>query len=246
MTCPQRAIGTEDISLNQLLLALRRSRETAEVKAAYDEFLQLLDRAQVGAQACQAGARMPGFVLPSAEGRLIDSAELLARGPLVVTFFRGGWCPYCSATLDALEAVLPDLSRAGGTLIALTPETGGRALIMRRDQALHYEVLVDVDLAVAMTFGIVFRTPPRYVELLRRRGIDLAERSGNPAWLLPIPATFLVGKDGVVLRSWLNIDFTQRAEPAEILEALAHLHARRRLEGEGLARGGHEGAAPSG
>ena len=206
--------------LNGFLAALRRSRDTAEVRAAYDEFLARLDVGQVAAEACKPGDRMPGFLLPNAEGRLIDSAELLARGPLVVTFFRGGWCPYCSATLDALEAVLPELSRTGGTLVALTPETGGHALSTKRERGLRYEVLVDVDLAIAMAFGIVFRTPPLYAELLRRRGIDLAERSGNPAWLLPVPAAFLVGEDGVVLRSWVNLDFTQRAEPTEILEAL--------------------------
>lgn len=211
------------MSLNAVLQALRRSRDTAEVRAAYDEFLKRLDAGQAAAQACKEGDPMPGFLLPSADGRLVGSEELLADGPLVVTFFRGDWCPYCAATLDALEAVLPDLSRAGGTLVALTPETGGRALATRRDRALHYEVLVDVDLAVAMAFGIVFRTPPLYAELLRRRGIDLAERSGNPAWLLPVPATFLVGRDGIVLRAWVNRDFTHRAEPSDIVTALRSL-----------------------
>ncbi len=211
------------MSLNEVLQALRRSRDTSEVRVAYDEFLKRLDAGQVAAQACKEGDPMPGFLLPSADGHLVGSEELLAEGPLVVTFFRGDWCPYCAATLDALEAVLPELSRAGGTLVALTPETGGRALATKRDRALHYEVLVDVDLAVAMAFGIVFRTPPLYAELLRRRGIDLAERSGNPAWLLPIPATFLVGRDGIVLRAWVNRDFTQRAEPSDIVTALRSL-----------------------
>ena len=211
--------------LNGFLQALRRSRETAEVKAAYDEFLERLDAGQVAAEAVKPGDAMPAFLLPNAEGRLVASAGLLAQGPLVVTFFRGGWCPYCSATLEALEMVLPELSRAGGTLVAMTPETGGRALAMKHDRNLHYEVLVDVDLAVAMAFGIVFRTPPLYAGLLRKRGIDLAERSGNPAWLLPVPAAFLVGQDGIVLRSWVNVDFTQRAEPTEILKALTGLQA---------------------
>jgi peroxiredoxin len=211
--------------LNGFLAALRRSRETAEIKAAYDEFLERLDAGQVATEACKPGDRMPGFLLPNADGRLVESGELLARGPLVVTFFRGGWCPYCSATLEALEAVLPELSRTGGTLVAMTPETGGRALAMKHDRGLHYEVLVDVDLAIAMAFGIVFRTPPLYVELLRHRGIDLAELSGNPAWLLPVPAAFVVGQDGIVLRSWVNVDFTQRAEPTEILKTLSALQA---------------------
>lgn len=184
--------------LNAILAALRRSRETAEMRAAYDEFLHRLDARQVAAQACKPGDRMPVFLLPSAEGRLVESGELLAHGPLVVTFFRGGWCPYCSATLEALETVLPELSRAGGILVAMTPETGGRALAMKRDRGVQYKVLVDVDLAVAMAFGVVFMTPPLYAALLRRRGVDLAERSGNPAWMLPVPVAFLVGRDGIV------------------------------------------------
>ena len=215
--------------LNEILQALRRSRETAEIRAAYDEFLERLDAGQIAAQSCKEGDRMPEFLLPSADDRLVGSEELLAAGPLVVTFFRGGWCPYCSATLDALEAVLPELSRAGGTLVALTPETGGRALATRQDHDLHYELLVDVDLAVAMAFGIVFRAPPLYSDLLRRRGIDLVERSGNPGWLLPVPATFLVGQDGIVLRAWVNRDFTQRAEPSDIVKALSSLQILSRL-----------------
>ncbi len=211
--------------LNSLLSALRKSRETAEIKAAYDEFLQRLDQAQVAAEALRPGAAMPPFLLPNAEGELVDTADLLRRGPLVVTFFRGNWCPYCVATLNALEAALPALRDAGGTLVALTPETGGLALSMKTSHGLTYEVLVDVDLAVAMQFGVVFRTPPRYAALLSRLGFDLAARSGNAGWLLPIPATFLVGQDGVVRRSWVNIDFTIRAEPTEVVAAVRELSA---------------------
>jgi len=206
--------------LNEMLKARRRARETAEIKAAYDEFLARLSDAQVGAQARKAGDAMPDFLLPNAEGRLVDSADLLARGPLVITFIRGQWCPYCALTLEALEAVLPDLEAAGGTLVAMTPETGGRALVTKTERGLHYEVLIDVDLAVAMAFGIVFRTPPLYAALLSRAGIDIADRSGNPAWFLPIPATFVVGRDGTIRRAWVNIDFTERAEPTEIIQTL--------------------------
>ena len=211
------------VSLNAVLRALRRSHETSEVRAAYEEFLQRLDAGEVTAQARREGEKMPPFLLPNAEGRLVDSAALLAAGPLVVTFFRGDWCPYCAATLDALEEVLPELSRAGGTLVAMTPEVGGRALAMKEGHDLRYEVLVDVDLEVAMAFGIVFRTPPLYADLLRRHGVDLAERHGNPAWLLPVPATFLVGADGPVRHAWVNCDFTQRVEPADVVTAVKSL-----------------------
>lgn len=209
--------------LNEKLKAWRDARMAAEVRAAYDDFLERLDAAQVARGARHAGDPMPAFLLPNAEGRLVDSAELLARGPLVVTFFRGTWCPYCAMTLDALEAALPAIRAAGGTLVAMTPETGGRALAMKRDHGLHYEVLADVDLAVAMQFGIVFRTPPLYRKVLARAGVDLAERSGNPAWFLPVPATFLASRDGIIRRAWVNVDFTERAEPDEIVAALQAL-----------------------
>ncbi len=193
------------------------------MQAAYDEFLQRLDATQVAAQALKPGDRAPEFLLPDAEGRLVDQSALLGAGPMVLTFFRGTWCPYCAATLDALEAILPELSASGGTLVAMTPETGGRALAMKQAHGLHYHVLADVDLVIAMAYGIVFRIPARYEALLRSRGVDLQERSGNPSWFLPVPATFLVRQDRVIARSWVNIDFTQRAEPDEILAALRAL-----------------------
>lgn len=211
--------------LNEKLKAWRAARMSAEVRAAYDDFLERLDAAEIARQARLAGDPMPGFLLPNAEGKLVDSDDLLARGPVVVTFFRGDWCPYCSMTLDALETALPEIRSAGGTLVAMTPETGGRALTMKRKHDLNYEVLVDVDLAVAMNFGVVFRAPPEYRKLLARAGVDLAERSGNPAWLLPVPATFLVGRNGSIRRAWVNVDFTERAEPTEVVAALRALGA---------------------
>jgi peroxiredoxin len=202
---------------------LRRTFLKGDGGPAYEEFIARLDAAKIAAQALQPGDAMPAFLLPNAEGELVDSAELLAAGPIVVSFFRGGWCPYCSATLDAMQAVLSEVTAAGATFVAMTPETGGRALATKRAHGLHYQVLADVDLAIAMAFGIVFRTPPLYEALLRRTGVDLAERTGNPAWLMPLPATFLVRRDGVIARSWVDIDFTRRAEPADIVAALKAL-----------------------
>jgi len=205
------------------LIHLRQTHLKSETHAAYAECLATLDSEAVRACALRAGDIMPAFLLPSAEGMLVESAALLAEGALIIAFFRGDWCPFCAATLDALEAIRPQFAAAGGRLVALTPETGGRALATKRGHCLHYDVLSDVDLAVAFAFGLVYRAPPLYRALLRRSGVDLAERSGNATWFLPVPATFLVRPDGVIARAWVNIDFTQRAEPAEILGALRSL-----------------------
>ncbi len=204
-------------------LAAVRDRMPGDVLAAYDAFLATLDTAGVAAQVLPEGAPCPDFLLPRAEGGLVSRDDKLARGPLVLTFFRGAWCPYCSETLDSLEEALPDLVAAGASLVGLTPETGGRALAMKQAHALNYDVLIDVDLAIGMAFGVVFRTPPAYEAVLRSRRVDLPERSGNATSWLPIPATFLVGRNGRIAKRWVDIDFTRRPEPADIVAAVRAL-----------------------
>ena len=201
-------------------LAGIRAGMPADVLAAYDAFLATLDAAGVSAQVLPEGAACPDFLLPRAEGGLVSRDDKLAHGPLVLTFFRGAWCPYCSETLDALEEALPDIVAAGASLVGLTPETGGRALAMKQAHTLSYDVLIDVDLAVGMAFGVVFRTPPAYEAVLRSRKVDLPERSGSPTSWLPIPATFLIDRRGRIARRWVDIDFTRRPEPDEILAAI--------------------------
>ena len=208
------------MELNQRLSALRQTRMSGQVREAYDAFMAALDRAELAAHALKPGEPMPGFLLPNAEGRLVALDDLLATGPVVVTFFRGDWCPYCTETLRTLERALPAISDAGAHLLALTPETGGRALRTKLRHGLHYEVLADVDNLVAMQCGVLVSPPEGYRALLRKAGVDLAGRHGNAGWSLPVPATFLVGQDGIVRDAWVDPDFTRRAEPAAVLDAL--------------------------
>lgn len=216
------------MDLTGRLAALREAQFQGEVSAAYADFVAMLDRAEVAAHTLACGAVMPGFLLPSAEGQLLSSADLLDHRPLVITFFRGDWCPFCMLTLAALEEALPDIDAAGATLIAMTPETGGRALRAKRVHGLNYDVLSDVDNAVAMQFGIVVNPPKSYRALLARAGVDLVERHGNLGGFIPLPATFLIGTDGIVQRAWVDLDVTRRVEPAAIVDA-----ARRLIHGPG-------------
>jgi peroxiredoxin len=163
------------------------------------------------------------FVLPNSEGHLVSSDELLKHGPLIVSFFRGSWCPYCRKTLEALESALPRIEAAGGQLVALTPDTGAHLASARRMHSSNYEVLSDVDGAVSLQFGTLIRVPKPYRELLTEFGIDLAERHGNAGWFIPMPATFVVDRAGLIRYTFVNVDYTHRAEPDDIVDILLRL-----------------------
>ncbi len=195
----------------------------ADVHAAYDAMLEELRRTPFLDQALRVGDPFPDFLLPNAEGQLVARDDLFGRGPVVVTFFRGTWCPYCAVQLDALEEALPQIAAAGASLAAITPETGGRAAEAKAKHDVHYEILADVDQGLGMACGVVFRAPEPYRNMLRNRGVDLTERHGHGGWFLPVPATFVVNRDGVVRWAFMDVDFTRRAEPDDILAALAAL-----------------------
>ncbi|HQT65602.1 MAG: alkyl hydroperoxide reductase [Acidocella sp. 20-57-95] len=165
----------------------------------------------------QPGHLFPDFMLPSAEGRLLSLGEFLARGPVIVSFFRGEWCPFCKLMLAALTEALPQISAAGATLLGLTPETGGLALSMKTYHGAPFEILSDVDCGVGLAAGVVFRIPPLYRASL---GDKFAARQGNEGWYLPIPATFILTPDGRVAWRFANIDFSRMPEPADIIQAV--------------------------
>ena len=214
------------MSFTERLKELFRQRSTPQRKLAHADVVQRLYQAELAKRALQPGDRAPAFLLPNAEGTLVASVDLLACGPLVISFFRGGWCPYCALTMREMEATLPAIAAAGGRFVAIWPETGGLARRTKRDRGLHLELLIDVDNALAMQFGLVFRTPELYRQLLLDQGVDLSERHGNTAWLLPVPATYVVAPDGIIAYAFADGDFTSRADPETIVRAVAALAGR--------------------
>ena len=204
-------------------LAAYRARQARKVRAVYDSMIRELAARGFADHILAVNEQFPNAVLPSAEGELVALADLRARGPLVITFFRGEWCPYCRLTLDALAAAQPAFEAAGAHLIAITPETGGLALEARRKHHARFEILSDVDCGLGLACGVVFRTPEVYRSLLLHFGTDLAKRHGNDAWFLPIPCTFVVDSAGVVRWRFASLDFTMRAEPDDVIAALGAL-----------------------
>ncbi len=195
----------------------------ADVHAAYEAMLAELRRTSFLDHALRVDEPFPDFLLPNAEGQLVARDDLLGHGPVVVTFFRGTWCPYCAIQLKALEEALPEIAAAGARLAAITPETGGRAGEAKARHGAHYEILADVDQGLGIACGVVFRTPEPYRRLLLSRGVDLEERHGHAGWFLPVPATFVVDRGGAVRWAFMDVDFTRRAEPDDILAAVAAL-----------------------
>jgi peroxiredoxin len=169
------------------------------------------------------GDPFPDFLLPDPAGSLVERDELLAEGPIVVTFFRGHWCSFCVAAVDALVEALPAMRQLGARLVAVTPETGGQAQRAGCCSQPGFNILADVDHGLALSCGIAFKSPTPLRELLTGRGLDLMVRQGSEAWFLPVPATFVVDRDGIVRWSFVDVDFTRRAEPSEVLAALRGL-----------------------
>ncbi len=187
---------------------------------------RLNSTAREGALRC--GDRMPHFVLPNADGELVFSDDLLAKGPLVICFFRGGWCPFCSATLQALQEILPDIIAQGASLIAISPDTAGHGRATQQSLGLQYDVLSDVDNATGLRFGVVYRVPDEYWSALLSFGIDLARRHGDQSHLQPMPAAFIADTAGVLRYAHVSGDVTDRCEPAAIAGLL-----RSMLSGDG-------------
>jgi peroxiredoxin len=196
-----------------------------ELQEAFEALIGRLKACDVTAASLKAGDRIPDFMLPSTEGRLVSSAELLGRGPLVLSFFRGAWCAYCTEELSALEEVHREIERLGASLVAVTPDTGGAIAAAKRDNRLSFDVLSDADNGLALQFGLVYCLPETARRHFVALGVDLAVRHGNDAWLLPIPATYVVDRSGVIRHAELDVDFRSRMEPADILAELRRISA---------------------
>lgn len=171
-------------------------------------------------RALRAGDKAPVFTLTDPDGTLVSSTELLEKGPLVISFYRGVWCPYCNMELQALEEALPEFQAAGASLVAISPQTPVNSRKSVRQNKLSFAILSDARNDVAAAFGLRFALPDYLVELYKALKNDLPAVNGDPSWTLPMPARYVVGQDGTILYSEVNPDYTRRPEPADLLAAL--------------------------
>ena len=166
------------------------------------------------------GQKAPLFELPDAGGNLIALGSRLKSGPVVVTFYRGGWCPYCNIALRALQSRLLEIKRLGGSLIAISPELPDQSLSTREKLALGFDVLSDHENAVARQFGLVYRVSDAARQRLLALGRDLVASNGSTTWELPITATYVINPNGFVVFAHIDADYRERLDPALIVETL--------------------------
>jgi peroxiredoxin len=176
-------------------------------------------------RALKAGDKAPEFSLTDADGNIYNSSDLLARSPLVVTFYRGVWCPYCNMDLAALEAERAEIEARGVRLVAISPQTAANSRKSQRDNKLNFPILSDKDSEVANKFGIRFSLPDDLIEVYRSFGTDLSQFNFGQDWRLPMPARYVIGRDGVIAYAEVNPDYSRRPDPSELLPVLDKLKA---------------------
>lgn len=208
---------SQDLENKRTAAAINIPKEKYAVMQASTKELQAAELSQ---QAFKKGQKIPSFELPNAKGNTVRSEELLKNGPLIISFYRGGWCPYCNMELRALQQVLGQIQETGAQLVAISPETPDNSLTTSEKNELTFEVLSDINNNYAKQLGLVFQMPEDLREVYHSFKIDVPKHNENQDYELPMPATYVVNTDGEIIFDFVPEDYTYRLDPEEILKVL--------------------------
>lgn len=197
-----------------------------ETQAIHSQAVEELKSRDLAANILPVGAKAPAFELPDHNGKMVSSADLLAKGRLVLSFIRGRWCPFCVGQMEAMNLVLRQIEQAGAAFVAISPQTVKQSFFMHDQHQLRFPLLSDAGNKVARQFGLTYRVPSLQEAIYRRAFVNLPFTNGDESWELPIPATYIVDRDGTVLYASANEDYTERPEPTEVV---GFLQSRLRL-----------------
>lgn len=194
----------------------------AETQAIHAGVVAELKERDLAARILPFGSKAPAFELQDHDGRTISSADLLSQGRLVLCFIRGRWCPFCVGQMEAMNLVVPQIERARATLAVVSPQTVKQSFFMHDQHKLRFPLLSDAGNQLARQFGLTYRVPELQQAVYRRAFVNLPFTNGNESWELPIPATYVIDRDGTVLYASANEDYAERPEPADVLRVLMH------------------------
>ena len=211
-----------DGSMNERLdvFASAVRRQYPAMAAAVDRLVSRLREHSAGDTAPKPGDAMPPFVLPDEDGRLVSLKDLLAQGPAVVTFHRGHWCPYCRISINTLAKAQPRIAALGARMVAIVPDRQPFAAEMKSDSGVTFPILSDMDNGYAMSLNLAIWVGDEMEEYMTRIGRALPEYQGNDSWTLPIPATFVVGRDGRIKARFVDPVYRKRMAIDELIAAL--------------------------
>jgi peroxiredoxin len=192
----------------------------AETQAIHAQAVADLKAQRLAANVVPIGVKAPTFELPDHNGQIVSSSDLLASGKLVLCFIRGRWCPFCVGQMDAMNLILPLILQTGAAFVAISPQTVKQSFFMHDQHKLRFPLLSDAGNKVARQFGLTYRVPSQQEAVYRRAFINLPFTNGDESWELPIPATYVLDRDGTVLYASANEDYTERPEPADVVTFL--------------------------
>jgi peroxiredoxin len=198
----------------------------AGTQAIHAQAVAELKAQHVAVNILPVGAKPPAFELPDHNGMIVSSSPLLSKGALVVCFIRGRWCPFCVGQMEGMNLALQQIEQAGATLVAISPQTVKQSYFMHDQHKLRFPLLSDAGNKVARAFGLTYRVPAAQEAIYRRAFVNLPLANGDDSWELPIPATYILDRDGTVPYASANEDYTERAEPEELLVTLRNYSSK--------------------
>lgn len=214
-----------NMSLKETLDAKREAfnaNADEEKRIIYEEGIEQVAQSGILKSAMQVGDKAPDFVLYNAIGEEVKLSEYLKKGPIVLTWYRGGWCPYCNITLNKLQQEMPKFDALGAKLLALTPEIPDSSISTKEKNELAFEVMSDIGNEVARKYGVVYSLHEVVADYYQN-GFDLHKYNGDESDELPLSATYVIAQDGMIKYAFLDADYRKRAEPADLLKVLEEL-----------------------
>lgn len=169
------------------------------------------------------GEKAPNFTLPDASGNSVELYDQLKQGPVILTFYRGNWCPYCNMELRAYQQIIGEIHEAGAELLAISPQTPDHSMSVQEKHNLEYKVLSDVGNNVADEFNLVYRLPDYLIDIYKDNKLDVDKYNGDAEWTLPVSATYIISKDGTIAYEYTKADYKDRLEPSDVLAELKKL-----------------------
>ncbi|TMO71194.1 alkyl hydroperoxide reductase [Pseudoalteromonas sp. S3785] len=198
----------------------KEAKLPSDVLALMEQTTNELIAQHIKDKALQIGAKISNFSLQNHNDEYVELADLLNKGPVIISFYRGNWCPYCNLELKALNDYLPQFKTHSAQLIAISPQLPDETLSTAQKNDLEFNVLSDINNKVAEQFGLLFTLDKRIQALYSQFGIDFEKYYGDKSYKLPLPATYVINQKGIITYAFLNEDYTLRAEPIDVMAAL--------------------------